>query len=53
MGQTMRDLGSTIKEAKGINQNSNKNKSNQQQDILEDEYAEDFESSHQHQESMN
>ncbi len=46
MGQTMRDLGSTIKEAK---QTTNKGKAQQQQqDILEDEYAEDFESSHQH-----
>ena len=45
----MRDLGSTIKDAKGkVNVNNNNKHKNDHQDIIEDEYAEDFESSHQH-----
>ena len=48
MGQTIRDLGSTIKEAKAT-----VNKGNANHNISEgDEYADDFESS-KHQESMN
>jgi Sec-independent protein translocase protein TatA len=50
MGSTLRDLGSTIKEAKASFQ---KSKKQNHQEILEDENAEDFESSRQHQESMN
>ena len=50
MGQTIRDLGSTIKEAKG---QINPKKQGSQDNILEDEYAEDFQSNSQHQESMN
>lgn len=52
MGQTIRDLGSTIKEAKV---SSTANRGNANHNISEgDEYADDFDSSNQqHQESMN
>ncbi len=52
MGQTIRDLGSTIKEAKGQIKGGKQQKQ-EQENILEDEYAEDFQSNSQHQESLN
>jgi len=45
MGQTLRDLGSTIKDAKVSLKNGDAGKDGKKQNTLEDDYEDDFENS--------